>query len=52
MEWAIPDDRVNVESIVLEPIAVNRFLDTLSETNSKTLTMRMDDVTLEKSQKN
>ena len=48
MEWAIPDDSVNVESIVLEPIAVNEFLDTLSETDRKILTMRMDDVTLEK----
>ena len=37
MEWDIPDDSVNVESTVLEPIAV-----------SKILTMRMDDVTLEK----
>ena len=48
MEWDIPDDNVNVESMVLEPIAVNKFLDTLSETDRKILTMRMDDVTLEK----
>ena len=48
MEWDIPDDNVNVESTVLEPIAVNKFLDTLSETDRKILTMRMDDVTLEK----
>lgn len=41
----IPDDSVNVEeSTVLEPIAVNEFLDTLSETDRKILTMRMDDV--------
>ncbi len=48
MEWDIPDDSVNVESTVLEPIAVRKFLDTLSETDRKILTMRMDDVTLEK----
>ena len=48
MEWDIPDDSVNVESMVLEPIAVNEFLNTLSETDRKILTMRMDDVTLEK----
>ena len=48
MEWDIPDDNVNVESTVLEPIAVNEFLDTLSETDRKILTMRMDNVTLEK----
>lgn len=30
MEWDIPDDNVNVESMVLEPIAVSKFLDTLS----------------------
>ena len=48
MEWEIPDDNVNVESMVLEPIAVSKFLDTLSETDRKILTMRMDDVTLEK----
>ena len=48
MERDIPDDSVNVESTVLEPIAVSKFLDTLSETNRKILTMRMDDVTLEK----
>lgn len=48
MEWDIPDDNVNVESMVLEPIAVSKFLDTLSETDRKILTMRMNDVTLEK----
>ena len=48
MEWDIPDDSVNVESMVLEPIAVSKFLNTLSETDRKILTMRMDDVTLEK----
>ena len=48
MEWDIPDDSVNVESTVLEPIAVSKFLDTLSETDRKILTMRMDDVTFEK----
>ena len=48
MEWDIPDDSVNVESTVLEPIVVSKFLDTLSETDRKILTMRMDDVTLEK----
>lgn len=48
MEWDIPDDSVNVESTVLEPIAVSKFLDTLSETDRKILTMRMDNVTLEK----
>lgn len=48
MEWDIPDDSINVESTVLEPIAVSKFLDTLSETDRKILTMRMDDVTLEK----
>ena len=48
MEWDIPVDSVNVESTVLEPIAVSKFLDTLSETDRKILTMRMDDVTLEK----
>ena len=48
IEWDIPDDSVNVESTVLEPIAVSNFLDTLSETDRKILTMRMDDVTLEK----
>ena len=48
MEWDIPDDNVNVESMVLEPLAVSKFLDTLSETDRKILTMRMDDVTLEK----
>ena len=47
-EWDIPDDSVNVESTVLEPIAVSKFLDTLSETDRKILTMRMDDVTFEK----
>ena len=48
MEWDIPDDSINIESTVLEPIVVNEFLDTLSETDRKILTMRMDDVTLEK----
>lgn len=48
MEWDIPDNSVNVESTVLEPIAVSKFLDTLSETDRKILTMRVDDVTLEK----
>ncbi|RGD42464.1 hypothetical protein DW093_09470 [Erysipelotrichaceae bacterium AM07-12] len=48
MEWDIPDDSVNVEITVLEPIVVSKFLDTLSETDRKILTMRMDDVTLEK----
>ena len=48
IEWDIADDSVNVESTVLEPIAVSKFLDTLSETDRKILTMRMDDVTLEK----
>ena len=48
MECDIPYDSVNVEGTVLEPIAVNKFLDTLSETDRKILTMRMDDVTLEK----
>ena len=48
MEWDIPDDNVNVDSMVLEPIADSKFLDTLSETDKKILTMRMDDVTLEK----
>ena len=48
MEWDIPDDSINVESTVLEPIVVNEFLDMLSETDRKILTMRMDDVTLEK----
>ena len=48
MEWDIPDGSVNVESTVLEPIAVSKFLDTLYETDRKILTMRMDDVTLEK----
>ena len=48
MEWDIPDNSVNIESMVLEPIAVNKFLDTLSETDRKILTMRMNDVTLEK----
>ena len=48
IEWDIPDDNINVESTVLEPIAVSKFLDTLSETDRKILTMRMNDVTLEK----
>lgn len=48
MEWDIPDDSVNVESTVLEPITISKFLDTLFETDRKILTMRMDDVTLEK----
>lgn len=48
MEWDIPDDSVDVESTVLEQIAVSKFLDTLSETDRKILTMRMDNVTLEK----
>ena len=48
MEWDIPDDSINVESTVLESIVVNEFLDMLSETDRKILTMRMDDVTLEK----
>ena len=48
IEWDIPDDSVNVESTVLEPITVSKFLDTLSETDRKILTMRMDEVTLEK----
>ena len=46
MEWDIPDDSVNVESTVLEPITISKFLDTLFETDRKILTMRMDDVTL------
>lgn len=44
----IENQAVNVESTVLEPITVSKFLDTLSETDWKILTMRMDDVTLEK----
>lgn len=44
----IPDDNVNVESIFLDSIVVNEFLNTLSEIDRKILTMRMDDVTLEK----
>lgn len=39
MEWDIPNDSVNVESTVLEPISVSKFLDTLSETDRKILTM-------------
>lgn len=52
MDRDILDDNVNVESIVLDPIVVTEFLNTLSEIDWKILTMRIDDVTLEKSQKN
>ncbi len=52
MDRDILDDNVNIESIVLDPIVVNEFLNTLSEIDRKLLTMRIDDVTLEKSQKN
>ncbi len=48
MEWDISDDSVNVENIVLEPIAVSEFIDTLSKTDRQILAMRMEGVKLEK----
>lgn len=48
MGWDVPDERSDINRIVLEPMAVNEFLASLSETDRQILTMRMEGITLEK----
>lgn len=47
-DWDVPDERSDMNRTVLEPIAVNEFLASLSETYRQILTMRMEGITLEK----
>ena len=47
MDWDIPDDRSDMNRTVLEPMAVNEFLSSLSKTDRQILTMRMEGSTLE-----
>ena len=48
MDWDVPDEQSDMNRTVLEPMAVNEFLATLSETDRQILTMRMEGITLEK----
>lgn len=48
MDWDVPDERSDINRIVLEPMAVSELLTSLSETDRQILTMRMEDITLEK----
>lgn len=48
MDWDVPDERSDMNRIVLEPMAVNEFLASLSETDKQILQMRMEGITLEK----
>ena len=48
MDWDVPDERSDMNRTVLEPMAVNEFLLSLSETDRQILTMRMEGITLEK----
>lgn len=48
MDWDVPDEHSDMNRTVLEPMAVNEFLASLSETDKQILTMRMEGVTLEK----
>ena len=48
MDWAVPDERSDINRTILEPMAVNEFLASLSETDRQILTMRMKGITLEK----
>ena len=48
MEWDVPDERSDINRTVLEPMAVDEFLASLSETDRQILTMRMEGITLEK----
>ena len=48
MDWDVPDERSDMNRTVLEPMAVNEFLASLSETDRQILTMRMEGITLEK----
>ena len=48
MEWDLPDERSDMNRTVLEPMAVNEFLASLSETDKQILTMRTEGITLEK----
>ena len=48
MDWDVPDEHSDMERTVLEPMAVNDFLASLSETDRQILTMRMEGITLEK----
>lgn len=47
-DWDVPDERSDMNRTVLEPMAVNEFLASLSETDKQILTMRMEGITLEK----
>ena len=47
MEWDIPDEDSDMNRAVLEPMAVNEFLASLSKTDRQILTMRMEGSTLE-----
>lgn len=47
-EWDIPDEDSDMNHTVLESMAVNEFLASLSETDRQILTMRMEGITLEK----
>ena len=48
MDWDVPDERSDMNRTVLESMAVNEFLLSLSETDKQILTMRMEGITLEK----
>lgn len=48
MDWDVADERSDMNRIVLEPMAANEFLASLSETDRQILTMRMEGITLEK----
>lgn len=48
MDRDVPDEHSDMERTVLEPMAVNDFLASLSETDRQILTMRMEGITLEK----
>lgn len=48
MDWDVPDEHSDMNRTVLEPMAVNEFLASLSETDRQILTMRIEGITLEK----
>lgn len=48
MDWDVADERSDINRTVLEPMAVNEFLATLSETDRQILAMRMEGITLER----
>lgn len=48
MDWDIPDEYSDMNRTVLEPMAVSKFLASLSKTDRQIITMRMEGITLEK----